>query len=309
MIPEKTVLILGAGASMDFGFPSGGDLKDEIVKFNGYDQPYLPTLISAGFNPEAINKFSRALAYSLAPSVDRHLEFSVNQNPHDREIGCAIIAASLLWREEKPNNVKDHKWLETLFHALYPGFEEGLENDKLTIITYNYDCSIEYFLYNGLNSTLGQPRADETMRKIKIIHLHGRLAPSQKATEAHTLSVQSIKDSIVPEKGIRIIHEQQPEMNQFVKARLALRDAKRICFLGFGYDEVNLERLFLPKGNIGALASKEIFGSAFKRTHAENKNINNRFFDGRCHFGRTDWTIERFLRESGILFEYTETNL
>ena len=33
MIEEKTVLILGAGASMEYGFPSGEELIEDIINY------------------------------------------------------------------------------------------------------------------------------------------------------------------------------------------------------------------------------------------------------------------------------------
>ena len=293
------MLILGAGASIPFGFPTGRELKEEIVRLKNDYQPFIQHLISAGFNREDIYSFSDTLKSSLAPSVDRFLEFSVNFQPEYRRLGCAAIAANLLIRSQSLGRNGDHDWLELLFSALHPQFDEGLDEDKLTVVTFNYDCSFEYYLYNGLLNTIGPKRTENTLAKIKIIYLHGRLNPSVEAWRAVPISKEAIEDSINPEKGIKIIHEQNPHMPAFSDARVAIQNAQRICFLGFGYDETNLSRL-LQGQNSDVMRRKTIFGSAFGRTNMENVNVNSTIFMDMCRFGQNHWKISEFLRESGI---------
>lgn len=78
MITEPTVLVLGAGASKPYGFPSGKELKDLVCKRLYYDlatefkQPG-KTLMEIGFTKEEIQTFRDALYFSGRSSVDAFL--------------------------------------------------------------------------------------------------------------------------------------------------------------------------------------------------------------------------------------------
>jgi hypothetical protein len=65
---------------------------------------------------------------------------------------------------------------------------------------------------------------------------------------------------------IKIIHESIENEPQFAEAHRLIRNAERVCFLGFGYDQKNVERLLEPPG---LLNGKEVFCSAFKLKPAE----------------------------------------
>src|SRR6267378_303056 len=75
MIEKRTVLILGAGASMPYGFPSGSGLRRHIIE-------YLDELLSA--DTTSIDVF-----------LERRTEFV--------EIGKAAIAATLIPLESTRN--------------------------------------------------------------------------------------------------------------------------------------------------------------------------------------------------------------
>ncbi len=75
MIEIKTVLVLGAGASKAFGFPTGQELVEEIYTIVGKNSS-LNTLFhaTAGQNsPEMADKFSSVLKQANPFSVDAWL--------------------------------------------------------------------------------------------------------------------------------------------------------------------------------------------------------------------------------------------
>jgi len=74
MIHRKTVFVLGAGASMPYGFPSGDQLIDEIVAIAS-DQDCMRTFRLANFKEEDVEAFARDLADSDPPSIDSFLEY------------------------------------------------------------------------------------------------------------------------------------------------------------------------------------------------------------------------------------------
>src|SRR6266498_1227589 len=98
MIEKPTVLILGAGASEPYGFPTGGELQDEIIDgCQREDSPIWGHLSNLAFTSLAIQDFGKQLLHAKRPSVDRFLES--RENPYLR-IGTAAIVSALIPKED-----------------------------------------------------------------------------------------------------------------------------------------------------------------------------------------------------------------
>ena len=68
MISKPIVLILGAGASVEYGFPSGRGLTREVCKLAA-GAPF-NAVLNAGFKEDRIRAFQSELTLSDQPSVD-----------------------------------------------------------------------------------------------------------------------------------------------------------------------------------------------------------------------------------------------
>ena len=86
MITTETVLILGAGASADYGFPVGRQLLDAVCQNQTYQ-----ALEPLEYDYVQAKAFIEALKTSAYSSVDAFLE----KFPTFLEIGKAAIAAAL----------------------------------------------------------------------------------------------------------------------------------------------------------------------------------------------------------------------
>ncbi|HSU53786.1 MAG TPA: hypothetical protein VLT36_06985, partial [Candidatus Dormibacteraeota bacterium] len=78
MIETPTVLILGAGASIPYGFPSGKELVGKVVGgLNSTTTEFFQALRACNIapNPQDLSKFSEALLFSQRLSVDAFLEY------------------------------------------------------------------------------------------------------------------------------------------------------------------------------------------------------------------------------------------
>jgi hypothetical protein len=119
--------------------------------------------------------------------------------------------------------------------------------NRIAVITYNYDRSLEYFLHQSLMARyrMSESEALEILQNICIIHVHGVLGeypvvPYKKLAEGDTLFKIS--------EAIKIVHEIQDTPDGFCskdfrRANTELAKAERILFLGFGFHEDNLRRL------------------------------------------------------------------
>src|SRR5260370_29716698 len=148
-IDARTVLVLGAGASMPFGFPSGQGLLDLIVKQAPSPRSVLgKNLLRCGISQDELQKFSKALQYANPISVDAFLEYRQEWI----KVGKLAIAAALIPFEDESRLFADGDWYKYLFNALRAPFEDFGKN-KLAVITYNYDRSFQFYFLTRLLNT------------------------------------------------------------------------------------------------------------------------------------------------------------
>src|SRR3989344_1691894 len=261
MITKPTVLILGAGASAPYGFPVGTQLWEELCDKLKTGHLY-DFLLSNGFSADDILNFRKNLFESGKTSIDAFLE----HRTEFLDIGKLAIA-TVLTSYENSETLYDagvDKWYKFLYEKMNVSSPEEFANNKISIITFNYDRSIEHFLFNSLKNTYGKSDEDcaREISKIKIIHLHGSLGylPWQDKDGKHYQKDNSPEDIIRAAKNIRIIHENIDMNTDFIDARKILAEAERVYILGFGYHEINVQRLGIKNLSVGE--GKEIIGSA-----------------------------------------------
>lgn len=266
MITKKTVLVLGAGASIPYGFPSGQGLVDLICD-GGSDFKNL-VADSAPVSGRDVSRFIGALGEADPESIDVFL----GNNPDFEKVGKAAIATTLLprereselkskWRSLRIRGDKSklgghwYKYLSNLLLTETP-FDE-FDQNKLSIITFNYDRSLEHYLFTTLQASFHKKRPEECAEKlnaIKLIHVYGQLGylPWQDSDG------QDIPFGLGPRaddseraiairtamQGIRTIPEDFDEdQPDFKSARQLLAEAANIYILGFGYHPLSLKIL------------------------------------------------------------------
>src|SRR2546425_135958 len=96
MIEKKTVLVLGTGASILYGFPTGKELLENIVYIAGHSPtPVETSLRECGFQRDLIRDFVNELNRSGRKSVDAFLE---HRTEFER-IGKAAMISALIPKE------------------------------------------------------------------------------------------------------------------------------------------------------------------------------------------------------------------
>jgi hypothetical protein len=264
MITLPTVLVLGAGASADYEFPLGRSLLLQICRSlddRKKDVGLKKTLLDLGFARGEIGAFAAELRFSMQPSVDAFLE----NRPEYMDIGKAAIAGCLI-PYENPRHLyhrSDEKstWYEYLFNQMRASIDE-FESNQISFVTFNYDRSLEYFLYAALESTygIGEERAVELLSSISIIHVYGQLGlPHYLSENGRTygseVTLEAIEKCVTE---IKIISDLAGETEEFKQAHKLISQAEILCFLGFGYHRTNVLRLRVDKFH-GA----RILGSAY----------------------------------------------
>jgi len=301
VIEIPTVLVLGAGASNPLGFPCGEGLFLTVVEgLQDTNKELYRELVGYGFPAEKISEFHQALRKSGANSVDEFLE----NRTEFLDIGKAAIARVLI-PHETDVTLHDRRLVQNTGHWYYHLYEQmrapfhRFDLNKLQVVTFNYDRSLEQFLITVLQHSHKKPLREcrEQLLGIPIIHVYGKLGDLDWEDPPGRPYVPDLRWPTVSAaaQSIRIVHEVGMESEQFSDARTYLDQAERILFLGFGYSPVNLGRLKIDFRRTG----RTLAGTAFQLRAAEVERIK-----GLCpgtKLGRSSWGVLEFLRERVIL--------
>ncbi len=282
MITKPTVFVLGAGASMPYGFPSGSQLVKEIIgategfvdidqdpdfsieeeslrEVNQRQEEYIQRIetaqiLKSKFNSSELQQFGKALHYSQRYSIDAFLE----KRPEYIEIGKWAIASLILRKEISANlfsfKNQNNGCYRYLFDKLAADWA-SLKENKVSFITFNYDRSLEHFLFTTTQNTYSKSNeaCANALENIPIIHVHGALGklPWQIKDglaygadfEESGKSVDKLNAVDRASQQIKVMTENQSSSEEFGIALNLLSSAERIYFLGFSYHSMNLRRL------------------------------------------------------------------
>lgn len=304
MIDTQTVLILGAGASKEAGgFPGGQELLHNIC-VGLADGPNLLNLRlrDLGYKPVEIDAFRKQLIQSNCASVDAFLQ----RRDDLLDIGKSAIAVELLKCEQKSEMTEGklcategklfatdpdkYHWYKYLLEKLdSDGFDRFTDN-KLTIVTFNYDRSLEHFLFRSLMSRHnkhGTPsECAQMISTIPIVHVYGSLGELDWKSNGNddaieygaTPNMERIRHCI---GSIRIIGEGDATAAgdpAFKMAREYIGAARKVVFLGFGYHKANVSRLQL---DTVLKKTPVVEGTSFGMTSLQRSKLESTLFPGR----------------------------
>jgi hypothetical protein len=277
MIKQKVTLVLGAGASAPYGFPLGRKLMVDVInKLNtsnsGHDQGFSQVLLRLGFDGQLQSDFAAEMRWAKQSSIDAF----VQERQEFLQIGKAAIAAALIPYENLDDLVSlesefsseptNQRWYTYLLDLL--GESQTFTENHLSIITFNYDRSLEYFIFQTLihRFNLAAALAIELLKTIPIIHVYGQLGKFDFESEANGRPYSTLMDDINVKQCVdemNLIHEPRDE-DEFAKSKedvyKVLRNTETLIFLGFGYHEKNLERLRLSQNFIGNTVVPTFYG-------------------------------------------------
>ncbi len=265
MIKKKTVFILGAGASMPYGYPSGFGLVD---KFSSLHSDTVQVLTKLGYDQSHWGTFQKELKRSVQSSVDAFLE----RREDLRELGKALVASVIIQCETQGLMVStDDPWYSMLVDKLDGPYDE-IGKNPVSFVTFNYDRSLEHFLSESLCSRHKKECQDvsKQIATLPIIHIYGHVGRLKWQDPAGRDYSPVITPEIVKAAAnqIRIISEGRDDSPELQEARNAISEAERVFFLGFGFHPDNMRRLGFPYKRAEKL---RVVGSGFGLTHAESE--------------------------------------
>jgi hypothetical protein len=257
MIEAKTLLIVGAGASVPYGYPTGYALREELC-----DRYELGNLKNIGIHSTEIELFCHHFEASQLNSIDAFLAKRGDDrignsnggfNPAYRGFGtyadCGKLAiADQLMRCESIESLiksKEDHWLQYLWNLMVGDVPTAeFQNNQLKIISFNYDRVIEQYFQTVLENSYGidYKEASKLRKAIEIVHVYGNLQDLD--VRAYGAKPANLTDVAA---CIRVIPEDREANDvQFEKAKEMIAWADKICFIGFGFDVTNMRRLGFP---------------------------------------------------------------
>ena len=289
-INNKSVFILGAGASHTYGFPLGTGLRDKIVK----DYQNILNQLRRRIHQEDFLNVSIEFINKFKLSSDMSIDLFLSKFPQYEFVGKVAIIYNILQAEKTSlflEDLKEYKnsrkennddWMWHLYYKLTIKLNmindySKIDFNDVSFITFNYDRSLEHFIYTSFENGFDFGRiggsSKELIKKINIHHVYGKVANLPwEGKDERSLTYKSYNiDQYQISKcinNIKVIYDRTSSNLDTI--RDAIEKAGRIYLLGFGYDQVNLKILGFPD----ILSShKKIFGTALNKYPEEIEQI------------------------------------
>lgn len=279
---RKNVIVVGAGASQEFGLPTGVELTSKLQELLSFEFDDWGRAKPNGINCELYDGIE-ALArgsqkpighflesagkicknMSLAPSIDNFLD-THKENLELVSVGKLAIATAISQSEKKsnlwidPSNIYNRlgfdraseTWASVFFKIIaakrnFESFLAALES--ITFISFNYDRCIRQFFVNAAMSyfDLEPAEAIRVMEALRVVHPYGSIGDlgiEQGRTSGFGKDHTS-DGLIVASERIRTFTEGVSDKNIPKQINLAFENASVVVFLGFSFIDINMKIL------------------------------------------------------------------
>lgn len=286
MIGTPTTLVVGAGASKPYGLPVGTELFDRAKSLKPASDLY-QLLRELHPEPERLDRFLADLRAHPAHSIDAFLE--TRQTEADvMSVGRSVLAGLMgVALQKKPTQPANADWMGYLIGRMAEGaptwksFMAG--NASVRFVTFNFDTLVEQKILDDLGRRyrhqFGAVEAKETLEKIRVVHVHGRLPewfPSGPIVSGPFNYLGSQWLSWMKE-ATQVINVTLDSIDETTLAvcRESVRNAAVLCFLGFSYHPDNLSKLGVPSA-LKKDTYQTVFGSAFGLSEGERARVRAR---------------------------------
>lgn len=253
---KPVVLVLGAGSSVEVGYPTSNQLGKEITRCLGkyfnvaglgsakLSQHYrgCVELLAQRHSEEDVKQF--LIDYST--SSESTLDYFARRNPKYAEIATFFIGYHLLTKANKFSLIagENDPWQKSFLNRFFVNKKDVTRN-QLNVVTFNYDVSFEYFWSQRLLN-MGLQKSTELESTVNVKHVYGSL------TRALNIYGEDVNDLSFDQvcaryKDIKLI-DRSPENGLPKDYWHGIVDSGlSVFFLGFGFDRENVRRLHIDK--------------------------------------------------------------
>lgn len=285
MLDRQTVLVLGAGSSVEFKLPAGDGLANVIAgrtffwhdrygELSRGDLTLYRALKNRFATPNAVLMAGRRISEGLP--LSRSIDDFLYNHGHDECLvatGKAAIVQSILEAERSSSLMRFYAedaeyrsgaladqidtWIYKLFSFIQTGVrlsEVDSIFEGLSVINFNYDRCVETFFYHALQRAYGieAGHAAEIVAKLDITHPYGvvgRLPWQLQAGEGVGFGLDASAVSLLDlADQIKTFTEQAHDEAEKEHWRNAIAESDQVIFLGFGFHRQNVALLRLLDG-------------------------------------------------------------
>jgi hypothetical protein len=295
MRASKTVFVVGAGASDETGLPFGRKFLDTIVSKLDYqiihgalmpasgDEDILDAVQQYATDRQSINGYLAAArrireGVTFTNSIDTFID-AHRDDAKIRLLGKLAIAKTILEYEQKsclhfPAGKAEFQDEETLKKAWLVSLARGLNDgvhrteidrifERVSFIVFNYDRCVEHFLYASLQKHYGidDSAVRSIMQTLTVLHPYGTIGklPWQDNNGIPFGFPTNRPSLLMMANQIKTFTERVEDSTTLESIRQELASAETLVFLGFSYNDLNME-LLNPRREC---AARNIFGTAF----------------------------------------------
>lgn len=298
MFAKKTLVVLGAGAAHEVGFPLGLELRDRIRELadstfitrrdDDRERKVRLALEHGDYEEEA---FKLRDGLSGVKSIDDFIDMHSSDTRLARlakvliaailleaEQGCDISEDAEIFSFDKPSTV-DGSCYNELWHILKDGVRketvDGLFAD-VRIVSFNYERSLEWFLFNRIRNTfqISDRQALDVLGTLQILRPYGGLGsldtqhadrvPFAGGFSGHTVARCAEK--------IRTFSEGVADEELSAAVSHAVNESEIVVMLGLGFHETNLRLLRRTRANV----RRKVYATAYGFSEPNTTEIENR---------------------------------
>ncbi len=251
MIRKKTLLILGAGASYPYGFPLGAGLITRLLSYQARD-----IFVNDGnydYRSTQLHQFQTRLKLSRSSSID----YFLNQHPDLAEFGKFLVYISITGCESEyiHTNEPNEDWYARVWDQLREGANkwQDLKANQLKVITFNYDNSIENYMFEAFTNMYQAPAlgALDFVSRLNVIHVFGDTSASPVdgvRKYGEPVRIEDFELTTERAQSLLTIHERSKVHDKVMnEIELAMQWPDKVIVLGFGFHTENIDIIDLPR--------------------------------------------------------------
>jgi hypothetical protein len=251
---ENVVLVVGAGASVPYGYDAAANMTKGIIEHSRDENSKMCKMVRLAVkgDPDP-HQLGRALDLSDEESIDAFLERECNRVY--RDVGRACIAWYMLHQEAavlRKAVIAEEDWIKILINRLRQDVRtpSQLALNRVRIITFNFDYLIERrwrsVMVHGMR--LQGKELDDACNSLEVIHVNGCMTAAQTPTRRLREFGDDFDYGYVKAcyPHIGLFHDERQGDEACDKAADALFESNVVAFLGFSFHPTNLRRIGIP---------------------------------------------------------------
>lgn len=289
MLAGKTVLILGAGSSLEFGMPLGSALKNEILELLTFDDgdeltgdAQLTSALQALYPGEDKECIAAAKVVKASLPHFNSIDDFLHTHGDDARVsrmGKLAIARAIsarearspaleLWSAATFDNALQWAgacWPQVIVNIAATGVKANNARSvfqDLSIVNFNYDRCAESLLFSLIQPVFNIPAAAaaDAMENLVVFRPYGGLGNLPYDGRAGTAFGAPDPDLVKMSEQIQVYTEALGERPDLLHMKRALAEATQVIFLGFGFHTQNVDLLVLDPAERGL--PRNVFATA-----------------------------------------------